>query len=51
MNKSQELEVQVLRAEISADETVKQHLVAWYGEEVEEVEQVEQIEEEEDGDR
>ena len=33
MNKSEELEAMVLRAEIEADETIKQHQIAWYGQE------------------
>jgi len=39
MNKSQELEVMVMRAEIAADEAVKQHFMAWYGEDIEVVEE------------
>ena len=41
-NKSQDLEIMVLRAEMKADEEVKQHLVSWYGQDVE-------VEEEENG--
>jgi len=46
MNKSQEMEVMVLRAEMKADEAMKQHQQSWYGEEPEIIENVEKVEEE-----
>jgi len=48
MNKSEELDNMVLRADIYADETMAKYETAWHGTEAVEVEQ---IEEEEDGDR
>ena len=44
MNKSQELEVMVMRAEIYADEAMEKYETAWYG-----VEAKEFVGEEEDG--
>lgn len=53
MNKSQELEVQVMRAEIHADEVMRKYESAWHGAEAKEVEVPKQeqefVAEEEDG--
>lgn len=38
MNKSQELAVMILRSEIRAEELLKQHQDAWYGQEPEIIE-------------
>ena len=37
MNKSQQLAVMILRAKIKTEETLKQHVQAWYGQEPKEV--------------
>ena len=36
MNKSQELDIMIIRAKQRAEEIVKQHKISWYGEKVEE---------------
>ena len=48
MNKSQELEVMLTRAEIYADEVMEKHERNWYGEEAKEVKPGE-IQENKDG--
>ena len=47
MNKSQDLEVMVLRAEIHADEVMKKYESAWHGQEAKEATPKEEVE---DGD-
>ena len=42
MNKSQELEIMVTRAEIYADEVMQKHETNWYGEEIKETKPVEE---------
>lgn len=49
MNKSQELEVMVTRAEIHADEVMAKYETAWYGAEAKEVQPVEPVEQIEEG--
>ena len=38
MNKSQELDIMIVRAKKNAEEAIKNHLLSWYGED-EEVEE------------
>ena len=42
MNKSQKLEVMVMKAEIQADEVIEKHEKAWHGAEAKEVEEEEE---------
>jgi len=51
MNKSQELEVMVTRADIYADEAIAKYEAAWGGVEAKEIKESEWAKEEEDGDR
>ena len=44
MNKSQELEVMVMRAEIYADEVMAKYEAAWYGQEAKEAKPIEKEE-------
>ena len=51
MNKSQELEVMLLRAEVYADEVIQKHESNWYSEEAREAKpaQPQEIKDSEDG--